>query len=504
MISRKNILLTTALTAIAARVAVALTVFFSPYRFFYCVPGLDMETLLAYADWEKFPVLLVPYRLFLSLMHCLGTDVFAIYCLQALCGVAGAVMVADMALYFCRRRGAALFAGIVFACYAPFWMYEFAVLQESFLLNFILSGVYLLFIAAKKHFPVGWTAAAAAVIAAASLGRPAALLLTGMMWFWILFFQNRRAGVFFGLTAAAVLGAGSIFNFLSAGTFSPFFQVTAFIVSSNEAALPDGGVNIPGLMIKVFGRIPEIFSARSIAENLNFHFTAERLPLLAVGFRPEGVIPLGIAGAILMLISEKTRMRALILLAVIAALTVPIAFRPAMERYQLLLMPYIIIFAAAAVAWFLSEKHWQERCAGVLLAVICAVAAFYLSPRPKLRPDDYTNWGIAARAGGFINDSNRSFYEGWEKFHSRPCAINIFRNKMSARAAGEAAEFAKQYLQSCPDDELFYIYFAGAAAASGEVDDAVTFLKKHPLTPESPFYDRYCRMLMILQKGASE
>ena len=53
MLTRKNILLATFGAAIAVRAAFAVIFSSSLFRYYHHVPGLDMQTLLRFSEWQS-------------------------------------------------------------------------------------------------------------------------------------------------------------------------------------------------------------------------------------------------------------------------------------------------------------------------------------------------------------------------------------------------------------------------------------------------------------------
>ena len=181
MLTRRQILLLPAEVAVAARAIFAVVLADSPFRFFHCVPGLDMQTLWEFAAPGGAPTLLVAPRLLFQLVRRIGQGPFTLFCLQALIGAVGAALCADLARHFTRDRFSALCAGIIYALYAPFLVYEFSVLQEALLLNLILLAVWIFYRALPRRASSSWVLAAAVVSAFAALGRPMALPLGILM-----------------------------------------------------------------------------------------------------------------------------------------------------------------------------------------------------------------------------------------------------------------------------------------------------------------------------------
>ncbi len=492
MLTRRKILTVSAVVAVVARAAFGFTVWGSPYRYFHLVPGLDMQTLWNFAAPGAAPTLLVAPRLLFQLVRVGGGGVFSLFIIQALGGALGAVLCADLARYFTRDRLSSLTAGVIYALYAPFLLYEFTVLQEAVLINLILAAIWIFLWAYRRRYSVGAAALAAAVLAFAALGRPVALPLGVALGLALWWRGPVRAAAAFGASFAAVLLTAMLFNHFFSDTWSPFFQVWGYVVATNAGADAAPGV---GSWLTTIGRaitrLPELFSARSLAENLNIYFLERQLPVLGRLLRPEGVIPLGIAGWVLMAASPRFRLRAGVLLAIILLLAVPISFRPAMERYQLLLVPYLIIAGAFVISFFRRRPAWPELLGGTGVIGSVFLVAFLLSPRPTLRADDFLAWGLAAESGGFARESEAAYRADWEIFHDPRAALHILRQLSDQKRLAEAAALCREVLQVYPENEKFSLYLAGFLLSAGKVADARAVLTKLPEPQDSELQKHY-------------
>ena len=493
MISRKKILLISAISAAAIRCLFGIMVYFSPYFYFSRVPGLDMKTLWAFSDGSgRFPLLFVAHRFLICFVRVLNggnNSVAAVMLIQALIGVAGAVVAADFTLKLSGKRLAALFAGLLYAFYAPFLTYEFAILQESLLVNLVLFGLYALLIAKLRRFRFGMTFLAGALLALAAVGRPVSLLL-GVGIILTLFISGIRkkssAWLTYGAGFGSILLTAAVFNCIFAGVFNPFFQVGNYILQINSA--PDGVASDGAwyiFLVNIVSRIPDFFSARSIAENLNFYFLAMKFPLLKYLVRPEGIIPLGFSGMLLLLLRENSRRRAQLLIVPVALLTAVLIFRPAMERYQLLVIPYFIV----AAAWLASLLLEMRKILDIAMAIVMLIAvfgiSFMLSPQPVLRGDDFVNWGIAAEAGGFAGESENSYREAWHQFHHRSGAFNYYRTLFRQRRFHEAGVLCIDYMKLYGVSTRCGLYLTLSLVSDGKIEEAKQAFAALEVPPEN-------------------
>ena len=186
--TRKKLLFFIALTGTAVKLAEFLLWYGSTFRFYNLVPGLDMKTLLSFSEWGT-PgngFFLTPHRALVAAWWKLnGSTHFipGIVAVQALCGILGATLCADLALrLFDRDRTAAIVCGLAYLLYGPFFIYEFSVLQETTALTLILFAFH----AALRARGVRRCALAGAVLGLSVVGRPIALPLASFLCLLIL------------------------------------------------------------------------------------------------------------------------------------------------------------------------------------------------------------------------------------------------------------------------------------------------------------------------------
>ena len=181
MLTRKRIIFSVALTAVLSRGIFALVTAGSPFRFYHCLRGLDMQTLLRFAEWGRHHDAVPFFTLHRIMLHCNwllwgeNHQLWTVFLIQTLLGIAGTLAVTDLILMLTGKRRGALFAGIFFALYLPVLIYEFQILQESFYLNFTLLAYWSTLKVWKKRFRWNWNIFCGALWAAALTGRAAAI-----------------------------------------------------------------------------------------------------------------------------------------------------------------------------------------------------------------------------------------------------------------------------------------------------------------------------------------
>jgi len=368
-----------------------------------------METLLRFGEWGTpgNSFFFTVHRLQVFLFHYLnnGTHPVLWHTLwQSLLGIAGAVMLADIALKLSGKKVLALVAGILWALNPVELMYEFTTLQDS-LVNFgIILSIWSFLIARKHHFSLFYALGAGGAVGVAATGRPVAIGLVLLLSVWNFQYLYRRKlplKRIFGLITGiiAVWLCFSAVNFRQGGTFNCFFNPVPYAVSVNtdQDAVACNTAQQPvcrfipilKTSLKMAARIPQVWSPTEIPENLNIYFLRTKIPFFRIPFE---FIPLcAAAGLLLMLLTGAWKKRAGFILLPIAALVFFICIREPIGRYRLLLLPWFVLLTV----WLISfcNTHSRALVLSLILGGLMIGRCFLYAP--PLRAADYAAWGWA-------------------------------------------------------------------------------------------------------------
>ena len=312
-----------AAAALAVRAVLFIGWLSSPLRNFHLVPGLDMQSLLRYGAWDTGavrPLFSLHRVLIASIRLCCGAEhlVETLAVIQLLCGTATAVLTAYAAFRLWGRRRAALAAGLIAAFYAPAAMYELSMLQETlqlFAFTASLAGI----LRARKHgFSLSYALTAGALLGLASCGRPTALLWVFAALAWCGYAAWRRGRLRrVGAVAGGVLAVWvlvSAFNWHFSEYYGPFFNVFGYSATVNAAApaadqavaaAPAPAVNSSPVAVlfrigvNALSRLPNVFLAHEIPDNLNYYFIRDYFPELKLLIGPGLLVPFALAGMVL-------------------------------------------------------------------------------------------------------------------------------------------------------------------------------------------------------------
>ena len=499
MISRRNLLhlyLPVAALAAGVRLWVYASWLESPLHWFHRVPGLDMQTLLEFGQRlvDGSGLFTLHRTLIAGVWLANGGDhhVEFLAAVQCLLGFLGALLVTRITLHLFGKRRRALAAGAVAALYSPALMYEVTMLQESIVTFAVLLSFAGWQWAREKRFAPGRAVAAGILLGLAAIGRPIALL-----WVFgaiVLSFPpfRRRSTLRRGFTVAAgclaLWAAVGVLNQLHTGSANPFFNVFPYAIQVNSpaAAATAPAPALPGtgpateaadnfmtaklaplfrIGINALRRIPLLFLADEIPDNLNFYFIRQKFTPLRFLPGPELLIPAALAGILLLAFSGRLFRREGLVLLIVVLLAPPLCALHPVGRYRLMLIP---AFAIAATYPFL--LHWGRKYTRrVVFTNFTVVAAAFLLNWNQFgaisRSTDFVAWALAqeAQSGGVTEESCNSFYEAFRLSGGRnqSAAVNLLSRLIGANAFDPAEKIALQTLEAGAENPHLIAYYLG-------------------------------------------
>ena len=412
MLTRKRIILTVLFSALAVRMIFAAAFFQSFFASYHLIPGLDMQTLLRFSEWHtgnEIPPFFTFHRLWIFLVwffngktHCPE----AIYLIQTLLGSIGTLAAADLVLKFSRNRIAALISGIGMALYLPLLVYEFSILQETFMVNFALIFFWTAHYALRKRFSLRSSAIFAISAFAALAGRPAAVIFCGTIFIYCGIKLFKRKILKKIIPAAAMLfillGGSALFNWHFFGVPTPFYMVMDYTVEYNTGikAGTDGNRTFSAVFESgknACMRLPQLFKTGELPENQNIYFWCEKIPQFNLLISPGLLIPCAVAGIMVLLLTGAWKSRYGLLLIPIVTLALPLCAREVIGRYRLMLVPYFFMLAACGAVVFSRLKSPRKRALALFGAGIGALFSLHNGGVPeKIRLSDYAASAIAA------------------------------------------------------------------------------------------------------------
>ena len=479
-IGRKKLLIAVAAAGVLVKTAELLVWRMSTFRFYNFVPGLDMETLLRFGEWgtKDNGFFLTPHRALIAAWWALNGHnhcVTGIVAVQALFGIMGAVLCADLALGFCSRdRISSLACGLFYLVYGPFFIYEFSVLQEAVSLNLILLAFHAV-VSARSRRSFVWAGVALGLCVA---GRPTALFFVPLALAFMAYREfaarrrpwKRAAKRLLAAAAGtlAVLCLVSIANRTFGGNWNCFFDVMPYSLEFNAGA---GGNAVSGsphlrMLANAVRRAPRMFMPTEVPENLNYCFLCMRMPFLNALPGPGLLLPLALAGMLLMI--PKLRRPAALALLPILTLVLPLCVREPIGRYRLTLIPYFILCAGY---WLHVATSRPARYKFIVAAAVAGVCFALLLPTYRsdlLRSDDFLACAVAEEyphGGRPTEKSIALLAEGWERgnFRNNKLGMNLYR-RLNGKSALQVLVIGAN---RSPDRDIFMHYLAFHLADAG-------------------------------------
>ena len=490
-------LMTAAGAALLLRGVFLLFYLASPFRYFHCVPGLDMETLLHLGEWGTAgtPFFFTLHRLQVFLFWKLnGASHPVIWHVlwQSLLGSLGAALLADIMLKLSGKRNLALLAGLIWALNPVELMYEFTTLQDS-LVNFGVILSFWSFLAARKHrFAPLCAFAAGAAAGVAGTGRPVATGMTLFLVCWCFYYLKRKKfslkkGAFYG---AGLLSVWLIFSFVNLQgnkTFTCFFNPVPYAVSVNSAPAPvqqSSGEKsflsqVAKTSLKMVCRIPKLLSPVERPENLNIYFLQSKIPFFRIPFE---FLPLCAAAAMFLFGARGLwRKKEGIILIPIFTLAFFLCIREPIGRYRLLLLPW---FCLLTVYFF--DYCCKKKRTLFLAAALVLFFSFYRTAlgAPPLRAADFSAWGWALEkeAGKITPEVMAHFQAAFNLKAETNNAVALITRAMQTENRSLAENSAKIWMESSGNSGISCYYAAVAAFPDyGKMQKFLSMVKKEEL-----------------------
>ncbi|MPM54428.1 hypothetical protein SDC9_101206 [bioreactor metagenome] len=350
---------------------------------------------------------------------------------------------------------------------------------------------------ARKHgFRPWYGTAAGLLLGLASIGRPTALLWVFAALAWSAFQLGRRrrlkrllpllGGLF------AVWLAVSALNWHYARFPGPFYHVLSYSANVNLVAaeaereavapIPDSpAVRLLRIGENAVQRMPKVFLANEIPDNVNYYFIREYWPGLKLLIGPGLLVPFALAGLVLVLVSRRFLRRGemLILLAVVT-LALPICANYPVGRYRLILLVPFALLAVEAVRIALSKPRrvWLP-VSGAVLAGAFLVNPF--SPGTLLRSSDFVSWALAQEqlSGPGNVDAIGTLAEGYRLGGGEAVTMNLLIRMISLREYDAAERLIGDALENGrANPSLLFYYGALLKLERGDVPAAGALLAR--------------------------
>jgi tetratricopeptide (TPR) repeat protein len=433
-------------------------------------------------------------------------------------------------------RGAGIAAGVLLATYAPSIFLD-ALLQKSvFDLLFVACVLY---VAARLARAPGWGLAFALGLSTGglALARENALILAGVLGLWLLFFPGQEVRRRFALAAVFTVGIGTVLspiavrNWWIGGEFHlTTSQFGANLYIGNHSGAPGGyeplvpghGVEHerrdiqelaeramgrtltagevseywtgrvveyvrtePGDFVRVMGRkLALLVSTIELVDTEDQYATAEYSGVLRVTghWGHFGVLlPLAVIG---FFVTWPRRHSLWWLYAAIAAYSSTLLIFYVVTRYRYPLVPFLVLFAGAAIAgasaWAATRPR-RELVLGLGVASVLAILSNGLSAMPKerMRAVTHANLGSYFREHGQLEKAAHHYERAW----ALDPALELLAHQRASTwleqgRVGEAVALYERALTARPDDAVLHRGLAQALIETDSPDRARRHLRR--------------------------
>ncbi len=481
------------LAALLVRVILLINWWGSPVRWYSNIGGLDMQFILNAAKWFcDGGVIFTIYRAILAavLFFNNGTDCSeAVVILQLAGGIIIVPLVIWCTLRFWRNRYWALSSGLLAALYAPALMYQVFILKESTLMFFAILSLAVVLWTHKNHFSSKSLWICGVFLALACVCRINALPFCGLASLWIvacLFKKNKhdQKTVIFR-TSVLALGIFSVFipvSIINIGLtggrqFLPvpvprvsYVSKVARVagpVSMNPvtAGVKKKTVKKSSLAVNMLRKVPSVFSASEIPNNVNYYFLKYKLFPLQYFIGPFFLIPLAVTALVLLVLNRGILRKESILFIFIFSYMLPIIVFIPLARYRLVLTPVFCMLAP--YPFFYLEKAWRGRkLFPALLTVVVLALVVYINLPLKvfLRSTDFVSYGKGIQfQTGKSAAAIPYFREAYKMApYKQMTIVNLSEALLKNRQPKEALKILIQAYKKEPEN-LAYRYYLGIA-----------------------------------------
>ena len=509
--TKKNLLIYAipALAALLVRVLLLINWWDSPVRWYCNISGLDMQTILQTAEWlYNGETTFALYKAILTAILFLNkgaTCPEAVVIIQLISGIFIAPLVAWCTLRLWGKTYWALASGLLAALYAPAMMYQVLILKESILLFFALLSLTAVLWAHKHHFSSKALWICGIFLALACICRMNALPFCGLASLWIIacLFKKLK-GVkktilfrtsFLALGILTVFVPISIINacLTEGSSFLPVQMPSIEYISKLGSIVNPTSMNVSlttpkttspkatnGFMFNMARKVPSIFSASEIPNNVNYYFLKDKLFPLQYLIGPFLLIPLAVTALILLIFNRGILRKESILFVFIFSYMLPMCYFVPLARYRLVLIPVFCMLAPYPV--FTVWKAWHnKKLLWVLLPIMLWAIILYINLplNSFLRATDFVSYGKGIQfKTGKSTSALPYFYEAYQKTKTEETIVNFAWFLIKNRSPKDAVAVLLPAFKKSPNNLAYRYYLGIAYFFTGQTEKAEQLFSK--------------------------
>ena len=473
------------LAALLVRIILLINWWDSPVRWYCNINGLDMKSVMATGQWlyrgestvTLYKVLLTSVLFFNKGVAC--PEVVVI--IQLIGGIIIAPLVVWCTLRIWGKKYYALASGLLAALYGPVMMYQILILKESILLFFALLSLVAVLWARKQRFSARALWICGTFLALACVCRINALPFCGLASLWIIaaLYKKLKGDKKLIAVRTSYLALGILTVFIPVSIINicltqgeKYFPVPvpkiSYITKVAGVAKPSSMNVVPetkkkvakksNLIVNMAGKIPKIFSASEIPNNVNYYFLKYKLFPLEYLVGPLLLIPLATVALVLLIFNRGVLRKESILFVFIFSYMIPMCYFIPLARYRLVLIPVFCMLAPYPI--FFVNKCWYK--APILLWILVIYINFPLNV--FLRSTDFVSYGKGIEyKTGKPASALPYFYEAYEMApYKQMTVVNLSEALIKNRQPKDALKILIQAHKKYPEN-LAYRYYLGIA-----------------------------------------
>jgi len=478
----------------------------SPLSEYSKIQGLDMKTHIEFAqDFLNGKSAFSLYKLLCGSMIWLNNanPISGIVLFQHLSGAISSVLVSLISLKLTANKNLALFAGLLYALYAPLIMYESFTLVETI---FVTSCLIAIYVVVSVNFRKKYSLfISGLLVVLPSLSRFSGIFLSVLLFLWfIVRLGYRRESenniTFFKVILIFLLGTlvslctVILINFLNTGEFMilPGRPVLSYILraGSEMKINPDeelllynpGDFMIQRRISSYFEKIYKLISPYEIPNNINYYFLRTQFFPLKFLLGPLFLIPLGVSGFLISLADPRKLKRYSILFFYFIAIALPMIVFIPLARYRIALLLFFVFFSAYYLNSLIRYLRISQKKPLPLLLILLVYTVVLSSTAPKdfpLRSEDFVGYG---RALEYKNPESEevlyAYVKGYEFApYSHSAVVHLSNYLMTRNRFSDARVILDDYNKKC-NDSVTKILFAASLLGCGQFVEAKEVLEK--------------------------
>jgi hypothetical protein len=385
-------------------------------------------------------------------------------------------------------------------------MYQVVILKESILMLFALLSLAAVLWTHKKKFSPSSLWVCGIFLVLPCICRITALPFCGFAALWIvssLYKKNKiinskliSRNIFLVLGMLTVFVPVSIFNaVLTKGTYwLPLQAPVQYVLKMGSVVKPES-LNAPTLptqkasapyssinfAFNMLRKIPQVFSASEIPNNVNYYFLKYKLFPLEYMAGPLLLVPLAVTGLLLLILNRGALRKESILFVFIIAYMLPICVFVPLARYKLVLAPVFCMLAP--YPFFIARKAW---CNDKQLAVILPLLAWAmvlganLPVNSFLRSSDFICYGKGMEfKTGQPASALAWFLKAYKMNPDKQMnVVNLSEALLKLRKPREAARILIPAYRKSPGNTAYKYYLGTALLYSGKPPQAAALFSR--------------------------